>query len=326
MNIYVLMNEFLTLGNSDLKISRVGFGSWAIGGEWEWGWGPQQDSDSIRALHHAFDSGVNWVDTAPVYGLGHSEKVVGRALRESGADVYIFTKCGFRWNDAKEITPNLTAKSIREEVEASLDRLGREVIDLYQIHWPNPEGQIEEAAETLFELKSEGKIRWVGVSNFSVNHFERIKEIGDVVSLQPEYSMISRDVEAEVLPYCARHGIGCIAYSPMGSGMLSGKMTRERISKMSFGDWRKQAAFTQEPQLSKNLELVDRLRTLSADVSCSIGALAVSWIFRKKCLKGAILGMRNVDQVALASEVIEMTLSEELLSQIHSCLSESART
>jgi aryl-alcohol dehydrogenase-like predicted oxidoreductase len=259
--------ETRKLGNSDIQITPVGFGAWALGGGgWEFAWGPQDDADSIAAIHRALELGVNWIDTAAVYGLGHSEEIVARALKEwRGPRPYVFTKCILRWNEKGEIYKKFSAESVRRECEDSLRRLQADTIDLYQMHWPPDEGKpgIEEAWQTLAALKAEGKIRWIGVSNFSAAQIQRAEKIAPVTSLQPPYSIIRRAIETEILPYCENHGIGVISYAPMASGLLTGAMTRERAASLPADDFRTRNPEFREPRLSKNLELVERLRVVA---------------------------------------------------------------
>src|SRR5262245_5313466 len=251
------------LGNSDLLITSIGFGAWAIGGGgWEFAWGAQDDSESIAAIRMALDAGINWIDTAAVYGLGHSEEVVARALEGVRDRPYVFTKCSMIWDDYREIGHSLKAASIRRECEASLRRLRVETIDLYQVHWPNPDADIEEGWATLAALQQEGKVRHIGVSNFNVWQMERAQAIAPITSLQTRYSLLHREIEAEVLPFCARENIGVLAYSPMASGLLTGAMTAERLAGLPADDWRKRHPDFQEPRLSRNLKLVRLLRTI----------------------------------------------------------------
>ncbi len=305
--------NFKKLGETDLNVSRIGIGTWAMGGRWQWGWGRQQDSDSIETIHQALTQGVNWLDTAPVYGLGHSEEVVGKALSDIPASErpMVFTKCGFNWNGQGDVTPSLTARSIREEIEASLKRLCVETIDLYQIHWPNPESELEEAWATLSELKQEGKIRYAGVSNFSVEQMQRISPIMPIDSLQPNYSLIHRDVETHVLPYCDMHDMGVLAYSPMGSGLLTGKMTRTRIEALPEDDWRREAPAFNEPQLSVNLAIVQVLEGISSNYGVSCAAAAIAWTFAHPALSAAIVGMRTPDQVQALVTAGSLQLKDE---------------
>jgi len=264
------------LGNSDLHLTRVGFGAWAIGGgNWEFGWGAQDDEESVRTIEHALDLGINWIDTAAVYGLGHSEEIVARALRNVAKKPYVFTKCSMRWTEDRKVYRSLKAGSLPQEIEASLARLRVDTIDLYQIHWPNPEDEIEEGWETLARFQEQGKVRYIGVSNFNVAQIKRAQAIAPVTSLQPPYSLLNRNVEAELLPYCLGH-IGVINYSPMVSGLLTGKMTAERIQNLPEDDWRKRSPNFKEPKLSRNLELVELLREIGAAHGVEPGAVATA--------------------------------------------------
>jgi aryl-alcohol dehydrogenase-like predicted oxidoreductase len=309
-----------TLGNSDLEITNVGYGAWAIGGSgWQFAWGAQDDSDSISAIHRALELGVNWIDTAAVYGLGHSEEVVARALKSwSGPRPYLFTKCGLRWDAHGQVQKVLSAKSIRNEVEDSLRRLAVDEIDLYQIHWPpDPDSPLlEEGWSTLADLKNQGKVRWIGVSNFNVQQLERAQKIAPVTSLQPRYSLIHREVEPEVLPYCQAHGIGVIVYSPMGSGLLTGAMTRERIANFSNDDWRKGHADFNEPNLSRNLALVDRLQQIAKRHGRSPGEVAIAWTLQNPAVTGAIVGARNAKQAEGVMRAGDLRLSGEEVLEI----------
>ncbi|MGA8672766.1 MAG: aldo/keto reductase, partial [Terracidiphilus sp.] len=252
-----------TLGNSDLKLTAIGFGAWAIGGgNWEYAWGPQDDNESIAAIHRALDLGVNWIDTAAIYGLGHSEEVVARALKTSSHKPYVFTKCSMRWHEDRSIYRSLKAASLQEELEGSLRRLGRDTIDLYQIHWPDPANEIEEGWEALARFQKQGKVRWIGVSNFNVEQMKRIQKIAPITSLQPPYSMLRRAIEKDVLPFAQANNIGVINYSPMLSGLLTGKMTAVRVAQLPADDWRRRAPEFNEPRLSRNLKLVEHLRAI----------------------------------------------------------------
>lgn len=292
--------DIRTLGNSDLKITPVGYGAWAIGGSgWQFAWGSQDDNDSIAAIHRALELGVNWIDTAAVYGLGHSEEVVARALKTwPGPKPYVFTKCGLRWDRRGQVQKVLSGKSIRGEVEDSLHRLGVDVIDLYQIHWPpEPDSPLlEEGWSTLASLKREGKVRWIGVSNFNVQQLKRAQSIAPITSLQPPYSLIHREVESDILPYCQREGIGVIVYSPMASGLLTGAMTRARIAQLPDDDWRKKNANFNEPNLSRNLALVERLQEIAKRHGRSAGEVAIAWTLHNPAVTGAIVGARNAKQ------------------------------
>ncbi len=316
------------LGNSDLKITPVGYGAWAIGGTgWQFAWGAQNDDDSIAAIHRALELGVNWIDTAAIYGLGHSEEIVGRALKSwSGPRPYVFTKCGLRWDAQGNVQKVLTRDSIRRELEDSLRRLSLDVIDLYQIHWPpDPDSPaLEEAWSTLADLKREGKVRYLGVSNFDVGQMKRAKKVAPIASLQPPYSLIHREVEEDILPYCLREGIGVIVYSPMASGLLTGSMTRERISKMPNNDWRKGHPDFAEPNLSRNLELVERLREIANRHHRSVGEVAIAWVLRNPAVTGAIVGARNARQAEGVMRAGDLRLNDKEVNEIEDFLAEAA--
>jgi aryl-alcohol dehydrogenase-like predicted oxidoreductase len=288
------------LGNSDLFITPVGFGAWAIGGGgWEFAWGEQDDKASIGAIHRALELGVNWIDTAAVYGMGHSEEVVARALKTwPGERPYVFTKCGLRWDKSGKVSYVLSAESIRRECEDSLRRLRVEAIDLYQIHWPMDEpGAVEEGWQTMAELQIQGKVRWIGASNFNVEEMQRAQNIAPITSLQPPYSLIRREVEEEILPYCQSEKIGVIVYSPMASGLLTGAMTHERAANLPTGDWRSRNPEFQEPKLSKNLATVDQLRRVGSRYGRSPGQVAIAWTLRQRAVTGAIVGARSARQI-----------------------------
>ena len=312
--------ETRKLGNSEIKITPVGFGAWAIGGSgWEFAWGPQDDADSIAAIHRALELGVNWIDTAAVYGLGHSEEIVARALKEwRGLRPYVFTKCVLVWNEKAKIWKEFSPKSIRRECEDSLRRLHVETIDLYQMHWPPDEGKpgIEEAWQTLAALKAEGKVRWIGVSNFSAAQIQRAEKIAPVTSLQPPYSIIRRNIEAETLPYCQQQGIGVISYAPMASGLLTGAMTRERAAALPPDDFRTRNPEFREPQLSKNLELVERLRQVGARHGRTPGEVAIAWALRHPAITAAIVGARNAKQAEGVMRAGELKLTAEEIAEI----------
>jgi aryl-alcohol dehydrogenase-like predicted oxidoreductase len=316
--------ETRRLGASDLNITRIGFGAWAIGGgDWEFSWGHQEDKDSVDAIHRALDLGVNWIDTAAVYGLGHSEEVVGRALRDTSRKPYVFTKCSMRWEGDRKIYRSLQARSVREELENSLRRLGVDRIDLYQIHWPNPENEIEEGWETLARLKEEGKVRWIGVSNFSVAQMERVRKIAPITSLQPPYSLVNRGIEGEILKYCEEHNIGVIVYSPMASGLLTGKMTPERIAALPRDDWRRRSPQFQEPKLSRNLRLVEVLREIGAAHGVEPGVVAIAWTLRQAAVTGAIVGARNAGQVEGVFPAASFRLSGDEAARIDAFVRDS---
>jgi aryl-alcohol dehydrogenase-like predicted oxidoreductase len=305
------------LGNSDLFITPIGFGAWAIGGSgWEFAWGDQDDRDSVAAIHEALDAGVNWIDTAAVYGLGHSEEVVARALEGMSSRPYVFTKCSMVWDEHREISHSLKADSIRRECEASLRRLRVEAIDLYQIHWPDPDEDIEEGWATLAALKEEGKVRHIGVSNFNVAQLTRAQAIAPITSLQPRYSLLHREIEKEVLPFAARENIGVIAYSPMASGLLTGAMTPERIAGLPADDWRRGHGDFREPRLSRNLKLVRLLRAIGDRHGRSPGEVAVAWVLRDPAVTGAIVGARRPGQVRGVVGAAEFRLSPREVAEI----------
>jgi len=307
------------LGNSDLFITPVGYGSWAIGGSgWQFAWGKQNDDDSIAAIHRALEFGVNWIDTAAVYGIGHSEEIVSRALATwRGPQPYVFTKCGLRWDAQGQTRRDLTKASIRKECEDSLRRLKVEAIDLYQIHWPVEDiHELEEGWSTMAQLQREGKARWIGVSNFDAEQMERAQTIAPITSLQPPYSLVRSQVESEILPYCYQSEIGTIVYSPMASGLLTGAMTRERIARLPIDDWRKHSPEFIEPKLSANLALVKRLRLVGERHGCSPGAVAIAWTLRHPAVTGAIVGARKAEQVDDMIAAAGVHLTEKDLTDI----------
>jgi aryl-alcohol dehydrogenase-like predicted oxidoreductase len=309
------------LGKSDLQITPIGIGAWAMGGgEWAFSWGRQDDDQSIRAIHAALDSGVNWIDTAPVYGLGHSEEVVGKAIAGRAHRPYVFTKCSLVWNDQREISRSLKAASVRSELEASLRRLRVDAIDLYQIHWPDPEPEIEEGWQTLAQLQKEGKIRHIGVSNFNVEQMKRVEKIAPITSLQPPYNIVTRDIEKEILPFCREQNIGVIVYSPMKSGLLAGKMTRERIASLPPDDFRPRTVSFKEPLLTRNLGLVEVLRSIGDRHNCTPGAVAIAWTLRDPVVTGAIVGMRSAEQAMQVVRSAEFRLSPDEILQIEAYL------
>lgn len=299
-------------GKTEMQITAIGLGSWALGGNQ---WGPQDDQESIATIQRALDLGINWIDTAAIYGLGGSENVVGRAIKGRERP-YIFTKCSLIWDEEMRVTSSLQARSIRREVEESLKRLDIETIDLYQIHWPNPDPEIEEGWNTLAELKREGKVRHIGVSNFNVAQLQRAEEIAPVETLQPPYSLINRQAEHEILPYCQQHNIGTIVYSPMASGLLSGRMTHERVAQLPDGDWRKKNQEFQEPRLTHNLALADLLTTIGKAHDVTAGTVAIAWTLHNPAVTAAIVGARHpyqADEIALAAD---FRLSEAEYQQI----------
>jgi aryl-alcohol dehydrogenase-like predicted oxidoreductase len=303
------------LGSTGLEITRVGFGAWAIGGGgWEFGWGAQDDGESLGAIRRALERGINRIDTAAAYGFGHSEVAVGRALKglSDGERPYVFTKASLLEGPDRRVVHNLTRESILREVADSVRRLGVDAIDLYQIHWPIPDADIEQGWAAFAALKEEGLVRHIGVSNFDVEQLRRIQEIAPVETLQPQYSLIERDVAREILPFAETEGIGVIVYSPMGSGLLTGGMTRERIEGLADDDWRKRDARFMEPQLSRHLALVDRLKTVAGRHETTPGAVAIAWTLRNPAVDGAIVGLRRPDQVdgLLAGATLELSDEE----------------
>jgi aryl-alcohol dehydrogenase-like predicted oxidoreductase len=308
-----------------MAITPIGIGAWAIGGgKWEFAWGPQDDAESVAAIRAGLDRGINWIDTAAAYGLGHSETVVGRAVQGLAQRPYIFTKCSLIWDESRKISHNLQARSIRREAEASLKRLGIERIDLYQIHWPAwsglPEsgspGSIEEAILEMAQLQKEGKIRHIGVSNFDASQMQRAMDVAPIVSLQPPYSLLSTEVEFSILPFALRHEIGVIVYSPMASGLLSGSMTRERIAAFPKDDWRRRNAQFVEPLLSRNLQLVETLRAIGRRHNATPGEVAIAWTLRNPAVTGAIVGVRNAQQVAGIAGAADLKLNAGDMTEI----------
>lgn len=321
MTTLVDQTKLRTLGNSDLQLTAIGFGAWAVGGgDWKFAWGPQDDNDSIAAIRRALDLGINWIDTAAVYGLGHSEEVVAMAVKDSGHKPYIFTKCSLRWHADRSIYHSLKAGSVAEELEASLRRLRVDTIDLYQVHWPIPEDEIEEGWEALARLREQGKIRWIGVSNFSVEQMERIQKIAPVTSVQPPYSMLRRAIEEQVLPFAQRNGIGVINYSPMVSGLLTGKMSPERVQAMPDDDWRRKAVEFNEPRLSRNLRLVDLLREIGSAHGVTPGVVAVAWTLNHPAITAAIVGGRSPKQVEEMAPALDFRMSESEFATINEFL------
>jgi aryl-alcohol dehydrogenase-like predicted oxidoreductase len=308
-------------GNSDMEISSIGIGAWAMGGgDWEWSWGPQEDQDSIKAIHAALDAGMNWIDTAAVYGLGHSEEVVAQALHGRSKRPYVFTKCSMVWDVKRSIGRSLKAASIRKELENSLRRLKASVIDLYQIHWPVPDEDIEEGWTEMARLKDEGKVRYLGVSNFNVEQMKRAQAIAPITSLQPPYSMLKRGIEKEILPFARQNNIGIIVYSPMYSGLLTGAMTKERVSKFSMDDWRRRDPNFHEPYLSNNLRLVEVLRAIGKRHGRTPGEVAIAWTLHNPSVTAAIVGMRNAGQVSGISGAGDFRLSANEAEEIEDAL------
>ncbi len=309
------------LGNSDLELSPIGFGSWAIGGgDWQFAWGPQDDNDSIAAIHKALELGMNWIDTAAVYGLGHSEEIVARALKTATQKPYIFTKCGLVWDEKREVSNSL--KQIRREAEDSLRRLAVETIDLYQVHWPKPDEEVEEAWSVMADLQKEGKVRWIGVSNFSVAQMERAMKIAPITSNQPPYSMLNRAIEPENLPFCEKNNIGVINYAPMHSGLLTGAMGKQRVANLPANDFRRNAKNYQEPLLSRNLAVADFLGEIGKRHGVSAGVIAIAWTLHHPAITAAIVGGRNAKQVEGVLPAATFRLSEQEFAVIQNYLAE----
>jgi aryl-alcohol dehydrogenase-like predicted oxidoreductase len=311
--------ETKQLGSSDLNLTPIGFGAWAIGGgDWAFAWGPQDDNDSVAAIHRALDLGINWIDTAAIYGLGHSEEVVAKAVKSSSHKPYIFTKCAMVWDEKREITNSL--KQIRRECEDSLRRLQVDTIDLYQIHWPKPDEEIEEGWAIMADLKREGKVRWIGVSNFNVAQMERALKIAPITSLQPPYSMLNRAVEPEILPFCEQHHIGVINYAPMHSGLLTGAMTKERVANFPPDDFRRNAKNYQEPLLSRNLAIAGFLKQIGSRHGVSAGVVAIAWTLANSAITAAIVGARSPEQVEGVFPAASFRLKSEEIQEIQAFL------
>ena len=311
------MNPTKKLGNSDLDLTALGVGAWAMGGGgWKFAWGQQDDKDSAAAIDAAMAAGMNWVDTAAVYGLGHSEEIVGRALKNVAKKPYLFTKCERRWDGDGQISPSLKAESIRKECEDSLRRLQVDVIDLYQIHWPEPDADVEEGWTEMARLKEEGKVRWIGVSNFNVEQMKRAQKIAPITSLQPPYSLLVRKVEEEILPFAKANNIGVIVYSPMRAGLLTGKMTRERATNLPKDDWRSRDKDFQEPKLSRNLQLVEVLKKIAEPHGRTPGEVALAWTLYNPAVTAAIVGLRGADQAEGVKGALTFRLNEQEVGQI----------
>jgi len=303
-------------------LTTIGLGTWAMGGPWQFGWGPQDDGEAVAAILTALEVGINWIDTAPVYGVGHSEELVGQALRQTKRKPYIATKCGRLWNEKKELIPYLKRESIRRECLASLQRLGVERIDLYQMHWPDPLQDIEEAWEEMARLVDEGKVRYLGVCNYNVEQIERVSRIHPVASLQPPYSMLRRDVEKELLGYCAQHAIGVVAYSPMQRGLLTGKFSQDRLAALAPDDHRRRMPEFQEPAFSASLELVEGLREIAEHNGRTVAQLAISWVLRRPEVTAAIVGARRPSQIMETVAASDWNLSKKDISEIEKLLAQ----
>lgn len=312
------------LGFTDMEITTCGFGAWAAGGgNWEWGWGPQDDAESVAAIQKGLDLGINWIDTAAAYGLGHSEEIVRKALKGRHGKVFIATKCGLVWDDPSTGTVynRLQDWSVRQEAENSLRRLGVDVIDLYQIHWPKPDNEIEEGWTEIARLVEEGKIRYAGVSNFSVEQIQRAQQIHPVASVQPEYSMLERNIENDLLAYCAEQQIGVIAYSPMASGLLTGKYTRATVDTIAADDWRRKfSVHFREPALTANLAVVEKLEQIARRVHRNLAELAVAWVLRRSEITAAIVGARRPSQIEQTTSASDWQLPAEVVNEIEDLL------
>lgn len=310
------------LGNTDLELTSVGLGAWAMGGPWLYGWGPQDDDESIATINRALEEGINWIDTAAIYGHGRSESVVGRALKQMSRKPLVATKCGLCWDEQNERIPRLKAQSIRAECHDSLKRLGIDTIDLYQIHWNQPDEDIEEGWTEMARLVEEGKVRHIGVSNFEVGQIRRIQKIHPVASLQPPYSMLYRGVEDELLDYCGSNDIGVIVYSPMQRGLLTGKFDAERVANLPEGDHRKASPDFQQPQFGATLQLVEQLRPIAERNGRTLAQLSISWVLRRSEVTAAIVGARNPKQITETAPAADWELSEKDIEEIEQLLAE----
>ncbi len=310
------------LGNTDLELTSIGLGTWAIGGPWQFGWGPQDDDEAIAAILKALDLGVNWIDTAAIYGCGHSEELVGKALKQTSEKPIVATKCGLLWNEKREKVSCLKPASIHTECEDSLKRLGIDCIDLYQMHWPEPDEQIEDAWAEMDKLRKEGKVRYIGVSNYNVEQLKRIGRIAPVASLQPPYSMIRRDAEDELFAYCAENNIGIVVYSPMQRGILTGKFSQERIAALAIDDHRRRSVEYQQPQFSVNLELVEKLKPIAERNDRTLAQLAIAWVLRRKEVTAAIVGARRPAQIEETAGAGDWILSKEDIDEVEQLLTQ----
>jgi aryl-alcohol dehydrogenase-like predicted oxidoreductase len=314
------------LGWTDLNLTTIGFGTWALGGgDWKWSWGAQNDQESIAAMARGIELGINWIDTAPVYGLGHSEQVVGQALKKLGRRPIVATKCSLVWDKDKNISGCLKKASVRAEAEASLKRLRVDVIDLYQIHWPNPDEDVEEGWSAIADLVKEGKVRYAGVCNFGVEQLKRIQPIHPVASLQPPYSLIVRGVESGLLQFCAANKIGVVVYSPMQKGLLTGKFEK-RASNLAADDHRRQDTDFQEPRLKAHLDLVEGLRPIAAKSGKTVAHLAIAWVLRRPELTSAIVGARRPSQIEETVAGGDWTLSPDDIRAIDALLEKHQKT
>ncbi len=308
------------LGNSELDITKVGLGTWAIGGPWEYGWGQQDDNDSVAAILEALDVGVNWLDTAPVYGCGHSEEIIGKVLKQISQKPIIATKCSLGWNERREKVSCLKAKSIIAECDASLKRLGIEVIDLYQMHWPEPDEDLEEGYGAMAKCVKAGKVRYLGLSNCNVEQLKRVMDIHPLTSLQPPYSMFRGNVEKELLGFCAEHNIGVVVYSPLQKGLLTGKFTLEKIAALPADDVRNMDPNFKAPLVEKNFKIIDQLKTVAKRNGITIAQLAISWTLRRPEVTAAIVGARKAGQIGQTAPAGDITLSDDDITEIEKIL------
>jgi len=306
------MNE-RELGKSGIQLTEIGLGTWAIGGPWEWGWGKQDDRESREAIDRALESGINWIDTAPIYGFGHSEEIVAQALSGRRGEIFLATKCGIIWDEQKKTTNTNRADSIFQELENSLKRLQTDFIDLYQIHWPDPRTPVESSWEAMVQLKKQGKVKYIGVSNFNVRLLEKCEAIGHVDSLQPPYSLLDRRVESDILPWCLKNKTGVIAYSPIQNGLLSGKFDRSRLAS---DDWRHRSSHFKEPAFSKNLKFTEKLKPIAERNHKTVLQLAIAWVLMHPAVTAAIVGARRASQVEEIVGGADWKLSERDMAQI----------
>jgi aryl-alcohol dehydrogenase-like predicted oxidoreductase len=308
------------LGNTGLELSVIGFGAWAIGGgEWEYSWGPQDDKEAIAAMVRGLEVGINWIDTAAVYGLGHSEELVGKLLKEVREKPIVATKCGITWDKAGKITAWANAKQVYREVDASLRRLGIETIDLYQLHWPTDD-TLEEVWEAMADISKQGKVRYIGVSNFTVEQMKRVAPIHPIASLQPRYSMIHRDIETEILPYCGKNNIGVVCYSPMCKGILTGKMTAERIASLPNADHRKRDPDFQGELFKVHLKLVENLRPVAKRNGITLAQLSLAWVLQRKEVTAAIAGARSPAQIEETAKAGDIALNKDDIAEIENLI------
>ena len=308
------------LGKTELELTTIGLGTWAIGGPWEYGWGPQDDAESVRTIIAAVEGGINWIDTAPIYGCGHSEEVVGRALRETREKPLVATKCGLIWNDRREKISCLDAGSILRECDRSLRRLGVETIDLYQMHWPDPDEQIEEAWQAMAKCVTQGKVRYLGASNASIAQLERLAKVHPVAAIQPPYSMLRREIESDLLPYCGQNGIGVVCYSPMAKGLLTGTFSKERMQSLASDDHRRNDPIFQGEKLEQNLKMVEALRRIAERHGKTVAQLAIAWTLRRPEVTSAIVGARKPEQIRQTISAGDWTLDEETIKEIETIL------